>query len=368
MLKLFLVDPMSYNNLSLYDKLLLTNINAQNKYLFGNIKYEYKCNSSFDCHLIYKYSERKGYRKVLSYSISQILLLYYFIKYKPNVVHFQWFKFPSFDIWIIKIIKLLNSKVKVVFTAHNTLPHNSENKYLNVYSAIYEIVDKIIVHESTAKETIIELFKLSPDKINIIPHGLLFSNTDWGKIKAENNNVITFAMLGFLSNYKGIDLLIDAWADSELLSNNKNIRLIIAGKTNPDIKEKLAKIRNKINVKIIDRFLSDDEFNDLIDISNLVILPYKIISQSGLLMTVLAHRKAVLVSNIGGLTQPFQVGKVGWILNELTSNELMDKLEYISNNINEIKKIEEDNNLWSKINDFYSWIRIGALTLNTYNN
>ena len=50
--KLFVVDPMSYNNLSLYDKLLMDNLDVEHKTLIGNIKYEYQNNSNFDINLI----------------------------------------------------------------------------------------------------------------------------------------------------------------------------------------------------------------------------------------------------------------------------------------------------------------------------
>ena len=61
-----------------------------------------------------------------------------------------------------------------------------------------------------------------------------------------------------------------------------------------------------LTLKVLDKFLSDNEFNDLIEKSDVLIFPYRKISQSGVLLTALAHRKPVLVSRVGGLTQPLK--------------------------------------------------------------
>jgi len=100
--------------------------------------------------------------------------------------------------------------------------------------------------------------------------------------------------------------------------------------------------------------------------SDVVLFPYREISQSGLLLTTLAYRKAVIVSNKGGLTQPFLLGKVGWILSELNAVELKNAIEYVSMNKDELDQIETNENLWKKIQNYYSWENIGNQTTKIY--
>ncbi len=45
--KYFYIDPMSYNNLSLYDKNLLENIGHGDKVFYANSKYEFSDNEKF---------------------------------------------------------------------------------------------------------------------------------------------------------------------------------------------------------------------------------------------------------------------------------------------------------------------------------
>ena len=169
----FFVDPMSYNNLALYDKLLLENLTPKPIFFFGNIKYEYK--TSYDRHYkyIYSYSNKWRALKPLSYLLSQLILLYYIIKTRPSVIHFQWFKFPIVDYFLLKIISLFLNKVKIVYTVHNVLPHNTVNTHKYIYEKIYKIVHKIIIHDQYSKNILSKSFNIKPLKIHVIPHGIL---------------------------------------------------------------------------------------------------------------------------------------------------------------------------------------------------
>ena len=147
-MKIFFIDPMSYNNLEEYDYSLISNIDTSFKvYFFGSNKFK-TTTSLFKRYLIFNYSNYSNnlLKSILYiYSILKLLLLY--IYYRPNIVHIQWFKIPKLDYVILRIYKLINPAVKIVFTAHNILPHNSGNKFLNIYLKIYQFVDSIIVQD-----------------------------------------------------------------------------------------------------------------------------------------------------------------------------------------------------------------------------
>jgi glycosyltransferase involved in cell wall biosynthesis len=364
--KLFIVDPMSYSNLALYDKFLIENIEINEKVLIGNVKYEHEDSSNFEVKLIYNYSDLKGVLKFLSYIKSQIWLIFLIFLKKPKVIHFQWLKVPQLDYFVLKIIKLVNSKSLIVLTAHNILPHDTGNKYKKIYYKIYNLVDEILVHDDFTRDEMIKLFFLNDKNISVVPHGLLNLNDSLQKKRFKEDDVIVFSMLGFLNNYKGIELLVDAWLSSDSLSTNNKIKLVIAGKASKEMTSELAKLQCVLNVEVIQEFIDADKFNELMTNTDVLLLPYTRISQSGLLLMGLTYRKAVLVSRVGGLTQPFQFGKVGWVLKELTSKELMGQLEHIIENSNDIKTITEDIELWKRIDEFYCWKNIAIQTKELY--
>lgn len=369
--KLIYIDPMSYNNLGLYDLNLLLNIQDQSEiYFICSNKFEYK-NKISKVHIIdhYNYHNKPIIIKVLSYIISYFKTLIKVFLVRPDIVHIQWIKIPSLEIFGYKLIKLLNKKIFLIYTAHNIIPHDIKKVNINLYKKMYSIFDSIIVHSETTKLTLKNEFYISTKKISVINHGIFDLSqtiTDISKfnfifnsynIKYKSNNEIIFSILGSLSYYKGVDLIVEAWKTSKLLFLNKNVKLIIAGK--PTYK---FEILDNTNIYYDLNFLSNEEYYAYLKITDILLLPYRQISQSGVLAAALFENVPVIVSNSGGLRDPFKLGNIGWIINDLNVSSVRETLEEVFLNIN---KVTFD---WSRINKEYSWEKIAKETLNVYKN
>ena len=364
---IFYVDPMSYSNLALYDYSLLSNIKGVDLHYYCNTKYDSKeLNTKID--KIYRYSDKKGLFKIISYFKSQLVLLKAITKFRPDMIHFQWLKIPSIDYILLKRIK--NKGVKTILTAHNILPHDTGNKYESIYKKIYFIVDAIIVHANNTKKELIDKFQVPSQKIHVIPHGILDigQNIDREKFdyhikkfktEFELKDKMIFSAPGTINDYKGYDLIVDAWKQDNL-SENQEIKLIIAGKGEH---KKIEEIRNTDNVVLMNKYLSVEEFLAILKLTDYVLLPYKKISQSGILLTALSERKKVIVSDVGGLTDPFEFGNIGYILSEISAKELNKVIIKASSNENALTKEET----WQKIFNYYDWVNFGIKTQELYN-
>lgn len=355
---------MSYSNLEYYDKGLLSNFPSSDVLFLGNVKIE-SHPENIKSKLIYNYSDKRSFFKFLYYLISNLKLLLLILNYNPKLLHFQWFKLPLLDFLFLKVIKILKPSIKVLFTAHNILPHDSGNKFKSIYDKIYKLVDAIIVHDDYSKKTMLSIFEIKFDKINVIRHGLLKIPRDENKVILNSskfsylNNKIIFLFTGSITKYKGIDLLIDTWNQSVELNSNDKIHLIIAGN---DKNNFLKKFNNFHNVTIIDKFLKNEEFISFINLSDVILLPYFKISQSGVLMSVLYEKKRVLVSEIGGLTEPFKYDNVGWILKKLDIESFKNLILKITQDIEKTNNISDFRN----IKAHYSWNVISNETYELY--
>lgn len=367
---ILLIDPNSYGNLQMYDdKLLegLSHIAKERLMLVGNVKYIEHKNKGYDVELIYSYSDKRGFNKVFSYLKSSWRLIDFIKKNKLRVVHFQWFKLYYLDFLIIEYIKILLPEIKIVYTAHNILPHNSGEKYFNIFKKIYHSVHNIIVHDEITKRKLADKFCLPINKISTIPHGLF--DFDLSKQVTSNKinkifdkipeHCIKYLMIGKISKYKGIDILYDAW---KTFSNDKNRHLIIAGS---DEKQLCKPFKSFKNVSIIDEFLLDEEFTYLIEKSDIIVLPYLQISQSGVLLTVINQKKSVIVSPIGGLIDPFKFGKIGWVMDSIDSKSLIEIILKVSKE--DILEIESNHYLWNTLFKQYDWDEIAQKTYDVYN-
>ncbi|MEP0133036.1 MAG: glycosyltransferase [Eudoraea sp.] len=308
-----------------------------------------------------------GFFKFISYLKSQFIL-FKSIKFKsPLIVHFQWLKVPQIDYYLLKLIKL--NGVKIIITAHNVLPHDTGDRYEDIYKKIYSLVDAIIVHSNNTEIEIIEKFKVSSKKIHVIPHGILDigQNIDSKKIDYyvekfrsdyDLDKRIVFSALGKINDYKGYDLIVDAW-NKDNVSNNEQLMLFIAGKGKH---RKLDELKGKKNVTILNRFLLVEEFLAILKLTDFVLLPYTRISQSGILLTAINEKKRVVVSNIGGLADSFKFGEIGYILPELNYIELNKAIMHMALNVDAYPKEET----WNKIFEYFDWENIGLKTQNLY--
>ena len=359
-MKILYVDPMSRNNLGIYDKNLLKNIEPCMIYFFCNKDFQFDKIGEVNIIKEYEYNRKKHIFKIFSYVKSQYNLYKFAKENKISIIHFQWLKIPVLDFLLIKLLQ--GKGIKIVLTAHNLLPHDSGEKYFKIYKKIYKTLDRIIVHAQNTKLELEKIFFLDAQKINVIPHGLLeLLNKSTSKNFSLRNcdKEIIFSLVGALNSYKGVDILIEAWSKIE---ESDKIKLVIAGAG----KINFSKIEKMKNVVIINRFLTDEELNEILEETDVAILPYRKISQSGVLLTALNKKIPVIVSNIGGLVQPFELGNVGWIVDNINEKNLCDVINKVIKNKNKINEIKNNRVLWTSIEEYYSWEKIGKKTYKLY--
>jgi D-inositol-3-phosphate glycosyltransferase len=365
------IDPQSYGNLAAYDYNLLTNTQKDILYIHSQ-KYDYKA-MNLPGKPWFKYNKlHSSLAKVLSYALTYAKIFCLIMCWRPRIIHVQWFKMPTFDYYFYKWTKRL-FRFRLVFTAHNVLPHNSGKRYQSIYGKLYAICDAIVVHTSCTKKEIHQMFHIGKDKIHVIEHGILKIPVDTQRYeqslqlyrqKYHLQGKIVFVSLGEQSPYKGIDLLAKIWTQNKELYDNDDICLLLVGKQ----KEiNLRQVANCKNVIVENRHIPNDEFLYLLRAADVYLLPYRQISQSGALLTAISERIPVLVSRVGGLTDPLKIAPIGWEIDKLDEKGLKEALMSIIKSPKKIKDIKENFQAWEKVAEHYSWKRIGNETTKLYN-
>ncbi len=375
MKKLFYIDPQSYNNLSIYDYSLLGGIDDCNITYYHNRQYQCKKIPNATHKSIFSYSQKKSnVTKSLSYICSISSIVRDITREKPDIVHIQWLRLWIIDILFAIFIRMIGCKL--IFTAHNTLPHNPHKGDKTKYKLYYKIASAIIVHTQRTKRELTQDFGVKADKINVIPHGILDNNITNERVGARCDELrrklsihpgdVVFSCLGYQYKYKGISLVVDAWEKSLRLNGDSQCHLLIVGK-NRDVEEDvLNKARTFRNAFVLDEQLDDLDFDAYLKLTSVVLLPYISISQSGLMFSAMCSNTPILVSDIGGLTDPLHYAKVGWCFGEPTMENLREKMEWLADNPHEIEDIRNDHKAFDQIRDVYSWSRISAMTSQLY--
>ena len=120
------------------------------------------------------------------------------------------------------------------------------------------------------------------------------------KILKNDIKSFKFLMIGNFKRVKGIDIALDAF--KRISVNHPSASLKIIGDDVENIFGEVINQRNLLDlnkqVTIVNEFLSEEDFNDEILSSNCILLPYKRIYQSHVLLQALSRSIPVIVSNL----------------------------------------------------------------------
>lgn len=161
---------------------------------------------------------------------------------------------------------------------------------------------------------------------------------------------------GFIRDYKGLDLLLDAFADARLKA--KNVKLIVAGEFYGDPKpymEQIARLGIADRVELRTDFIPDSEVNRYFCAADIVAQPYKTATQSGVTQVAFHFERPMLVTNVGGLPEIVPDGKIGFVV-EPEARQIADALVRYYNERRELEfveniKVEKTKYAWSNMTD-----------------
>ena len=122
---------------------------------------------------------------------------------------------------------------------------------------------------------------------------------------------------GYVRDYKGLDLLLDAWAVLKKRGASEGRQLIVAGEYYGNREKYTEQIRRnglEPDVLIFDRFIPDDEVRYYFSAADLVVQPYKTATQSGVTQVAYHFDVPMIVTGVGGLAEIVPDGKVGYVV------------------------------------------------------
>lgn len=369
---IYLIDPQSVNSLGVYDYEMIHGITDYKIHFWGNQDYNHRpFNTNVQFTPLFKYGRfTNPVLKGISYVLSILSIILHAFVERPKIIHIQWIRIFPIDYGMIRLLQFFLG-TKIIFTVHNILPHNHGKKSLLQYNKFYHTCDCLISHTKKCKQDLVKQFNIQADKITIMPHGCLCMDISAEDILHERkkfiseyhiNGKIIISALGVQSPYKGTDLLLEAWTSNPELYDNDKICLIIAGKSSGIIyPDKLPK-----NVITISRILSNEEFEMIMQLTDVAILPYRAIEQSGVLLTLIQKGIPYCCTQVGELAYPIQIADIGWIIKDVSSKCINETLIKVISSPEIIKQKKSNLLGWNKIRDMYSWETSNKILQKTY--
>lgn len=236
-------------------------------------------------------------------------------KDKPDVVIISyWMSFfiPAYSI----ITKLIKNNTKVIHLFHNIISHEPlfYDKWL--LRLFMKQVSASIVLSKSVKQDLLVL--KSDSKYLYSPHPLYnhFGNPIQ-KSQAKTQlgldlNKKTLLFFGLIRDYKGLDLLIEAFGKL-----SSEYQLLVAGESYGSFdkyNELVNKLPNKQDVYIFNKYINDAEVPIFFSAADVCILPYRSATQSGITSISYHFDLPIIATNVGGLQEVIRDGENGIIV------------------------------------------------------
>ena len=207
------------------------------------------------------------------------------------------------------ILELLRRLRMPFATTLHTVLREPNPDQREVMEEIAALSDRLIVMSQQSADILQQVFHVSGDKIDLIPHGipdLPFTDPSFYKDGFGTEGKEVLLTFGLLSPNKGIENVIQALP--KILAHHSNVVYMISGVTHPHIlrregdkyRHSLQKLARDLgveaNVIFRNRFVSPQEMIELIGAADIYITPYKHKQQvvSGTLAYALSAGKAII--------------------------------------------------------------------------
>lgn len=240
-------------------------------------------------------------------------------KQKPDLIIFRyWMPFfgPCFGTFA-RIIKG-NRHTKVVAIADNIIPHEQRfiDKPFNAY--FLPALDGAVTMSRKVLQDLKDLNFDKPCQFN--PHPL-YDNFGEGipimearqKLGLDINGKYML-FFGFIRNYKGLDLLLEAMANQDVIQTGA--KLIVAGEFYEDrslYDGIISKHGLADRVILKTDFIPNSEVATYFSAADLIVQPYRNATQSGVSQVAYHFNKPMIVTDVGGLAEFVPDGKVGYV-------------------------------------------------------
>src|SRR5512133_3311305 len=239
---------------------------------------------------------------------------------KPDMIILRyWLPFMAPALGIIARIVRSNGHTRVLTIFDNVIPHEKRfgDKFLTRF--FIRGIHGALVMTRAVQNDLRTFNKKIPCIIS--PHPLFDNYGDSVPRKMALERLMLspsdryMLFFGFIREYKGLDLLLEAMADEAV--RKSGVKLIVAGEFYEDEKTYLDIIRkHDLGDRVILRtnFIDNEDVRYYFSAASVVVQPYRSATQSGVTQVAYHFNKPMIVTDVGGLAEIVPDGKCGYVV------------------------------------------------------
>lgn len=250
-----------------------------------------------------------------------------------QAAHFHFFHVGPLELFNVLLARLLN--FRVIITAHDVQAFKEGLSIPIFVRLAYSLAHRVIAHSQIAKRELIGDLGISDAKIDVILHGNYTSTVPKNVTRKvarahfgflPEQRVLVF--FGQIKDVKGLDILLKGFALAR--ETDKSLHLLIGGRVWKTDFSEYAEIIEQYNLAphctLHIRYIPDAEVGFFYRCADLLVLPYRRIYQSGVVLEAMSYGSAVLVSDIDGMLEAVEDERTGFVFKNQDAEHLARRI------------------------------------------
>lgn len=263
---------------------------------------------------------------------------------RPDAVLFQSvLRWPLLDALLVRIFR--RAGIGTALTVHDVQPHHPWPWSRWSYAKYFSSFDRLVVHSARSCSEVKAMAPASP--VLQVPHGVydIFDTQHLSREQVLDRfpeiapDEFVFLFFGKLDERKGILELLDA---AERMAPAMRAKVLIAGHVGAspeaaNVRTRLTAARSNRAVVIHEGYVPFERVQEYFTRADVVVVPYREGTTSGVLKLAMAFRKPVIATDIGDLAETVSEG-FGILLDRTNlARDLPYAMETAANNYNALK-------------------------------
>ena len=229
------------------------------------------------------------------------------VEHQPHTVFFVWWTVFWALPYAVIAAQLERRGIRTVFICLNVLDHDARFWISTVVRAVLSRRRTFLVHSNAEADRLRAMVPGS--RVAVFPHPLYTQYPPPGN-KLPRRAKLELLFFGFVRPYKGLDVLAKAMK----LLQNEDVFLTVAGEWWIHDAALRRELESGGRVEIIDRYITEQETADCFARADVVVLPYRHATATGVIPVAYHHGKPVIATRVGGLPDLVDDGQSGLLI------------------------------------------------------
>jgi glycosyltransferase involved in cell wall biosynthesis len=240
--------------------------------------------------------------------------------WRPDAVIMQWwhpFWAPAWSA-LGRAVKRLPHQPRLLYICHNVLPHE-QGAGRAVWPGLTRFVlapaDYFLVHSAADGRILQQILPQARYVVALHPTYAALGEAAEAAlpfILPDDRPLLLFA--GFVRPYKGLDILLEALAE---VVKRQPLHLLVAGEFwqgTTVYQQQIDRLNLNESVTLIDAYLPNELLAACLKRADVIVLPYRSATQSGIIQAAFGQTKPVITTDVGGLAEAVTHGETGLVV------------------------------------------------------